>query len=1072
MNKNISDLVIENAYITSLGVKSSDWIRIVILTLSFINSLIINPYNAYADQVLDNQLSSLAWELFNQNKNDQAVKTQYSLLESSRFKNSSEEIKLGILSDLILFEYDKVGIVKTIKDAIELEQIFKSLGLQHSATYNIHLGRLGFYYTLSENYEKADSMTRISVEYCNAGTFSLIQTLEVYSYRAGFLLSKADNLWSLHLGWETHDEIKKQCTKETRDIIAHGLKLAKSQDLQASIFYRYLVAMKERILIDEIRGAFISRDLIDNETRFSLYGNTNRSSSYLLCEYYNSILKNIQYGQIIESLKFLEPLAQVSVDCWGNNPTASKLYTLISDLYLRLYNIDKAEHYLQQAFNVDKHLELDSFKEPNFYIKKFEDIAIKSKEYEREKKLNPLYGFEKAILEQGSIRAKDARFPGVELIPALATFLPEGNTYDFDVLIEEYAHIYGNQSNLSKLNLQTFDNYHINPYINLTSSIIYGQDLDESYYYEDLRKYSQTLGEAKRQLLALIKHSNDTLQKSKLYNYLARYYFYMGNFEESIRAQQNSYNLIITSEGPFTDSALKSQKTLTLLYMLALWESIQNQNKKLVVKYQGAFVNLGTEYLTNIQKYIENHLFSLNDDEKKQLWQPISNWFYNTMLYMGINGSAAECMYNFALFNKGLLLSASLGKIPIHNWKEVRNELDENDMAIEFVNFRNIHGHEIYYAITINKGSIQPSIYPLFSDFEYKDLKIEDEQHYIDTRMNDLIFRPITIPETTKNIYFSPTGVINSFAIENIMDSLGKRASEKWNMYRVSSTREMINRNHNPNSDYANYTALIYGDLDYDCSLNKSDFDYLSSEHPTYSRFRGVTRARVSPLEFSRAEIDTIASMARKKNIDTYLFVGSEGTEESLKYYSRKNINILHLSTHGFYYSDEKISQDGLDSNQKYKFLFPEISLDSDELAMTRSALVLSGGNNIMRGLDIPLNREDGLLTAMEISNLSLNKCDLVSLSACETALGKVSHEGVFGLQRGLKKAGVHCILMSLWEVPDKATSILMQEFYSNLFNGKSKIEALRGAQVYLRNQPEYEEPTNWAGWILLDALN
>ena len=74
----------------------------------------------------------------------------------------------------------------------------------------------------------------------------------------------------------------------------------------------------------------------------------------------------------------------------------------------------------------------------------------------------------------------------------------------------------------------------------------------------------------------------------------------------------------------------------------------------------------------------------------------------------------------------------------------------------------------------------------------------------------------------------------------------------------------------------------------------------------------------------------------------------------------------------------------------------------------------------------------------------------MVVLSACQTGLGDISGEGVFGLQRAFKMAGVKSILMSLWPVNDEATQIFMTEFYRNLTNGQTKREALSSARQAL----------------------
>jgi CHAT domain-containing protein len=94
----------------------------------------------------------------------------------------------------------------------------------------------------------------------------------------------------------------------------------------------------------------------------------------------------------------------------------------------------------------------------------------------------------------------------------------------------------------------------------------------------------------------------------------------------------------------------------------------------------------------------------------------------------------------------------------------------------------------------------------------------------------------------------------------------------------------------------------------------------------------------------------------------------------------------------------------------------------------------------------------------------------LAVLSACETALGEISNEGVYGLQRAFKKAGAHTLIMSLKKVDDDATRILMTSFYKNLLT-MNKLKAFRLAQKQLRQAEggKYDKPKYWASFILLD---
>lgn len=108
--------------------------------------------------------------------------------------------------------------------------------------------------------------------------------------------------------------------------------------------------------------------------------------------------------------------------------------------------------------------------------------------------------------------------------------------------------------------------------------------------------------------------------------------------------------------------------------------------------------------------------------------------------------------------------------------------------------------------------------------------------------------------------------------------------------------------------------------------------------------------------------------------------------------------------------------------------------------------------------------QSDGFLTLGELYSMRLN-ADLVTLSACETGLGKISNgDDVVGLTRGFLYAGSNTIVASLWEVDDQATSFLMEEFYTDLKKG-NKREALRQAQ--LATKKKYEHPFYWAAFQL-----
>jgi len=184
---------------------------------------------------------------------------------------------------------------------------------------------------------------------------------------------------------------------------------------------------------------------------------------------------------------------------------------------------------------------------------------------------------------------------------------------------------------------------------------------------------------------------------------------------------------------------------------------------------------------------------------------------------------------------------------------------------------------------------------------------------------------------------------------------------------------------------------------------------------------------------------------------------------------------IMHLATHGFFLPKLAVSnwEPGRVSNADVQVLAPTTfgRLAVAENPLLRSGLALSGANTWTRGGPLPPEAEDGLLTAEDVTGMDLLATDLVVLSACETGLGDVLRgEGVFGLRRAFLLAGAKTVVMSLWQVPDEETRILMEHFYRRLTAGApaplSRADALRAAQRTLRSDPATADPYFWGAFI------
>ena len=406
-------------------------------------------------------------------------------------------------------------------------------------------------------------------------------------------------------------------------------------------------------------------------------------------------------------------------------------------------------------------------------------------------------------------------------------------------------------------------------------------------------------------------------------------------------------------------------------------------------------------------------------------------------------------------------------------WKDVKKNLANKDLAIEF--YKTWDGN--YGAVLLSNKEDEPQLVILFTQTEldkYKD-------NYFSPEASSLVWKKL-LPymQGKKNIYFATDGELHNIPIEYMPAIDGKgMLSDSWHFFRLSSTRELVNH-----SQVKYHNTVIYGGLKY--SLDTSSMQKDALRYPPTNDTRSVDIATgiamvdrahsgVSDLKYTKIEASKIKELLDSQKIICHLYSDSIGTETSFKHLNADSTNIIHIATHGFYLTKEQFNHFAAATH-----LSEEWSDNAEDLALIRSGLYFSGVNNVLRRRPIPQGVDDGILTAKEISLMNFRNLDLVVLSACQTALGDIGSDGVFGLQRGFKMAGARSLLMSLWKVDDRATQILMEHFYSALLSGKSKTAALHEAQRMVRNYEvtndsgktyPYVNPKFWAAFILLDAI-
>ena len=383
---------------------------------------------------------------------------------------------------------------------------------------------------------------------------------------------------------------------------------------------------------------------------------------------------------------------------------------------------------------------------------------------------------------------------------------------------------------------------------------------------------------------------------------------------------------------------------------------------------------------------------------------------------------------------------------------DVQGHLSGTDVAIEFsvTTYRDVEPQLMAFVLTAQSAPRMVKLCAL------SELEAAQPQAYSGDQVFNLVWAPLQpYLATGTNVYFAADGPLHTVAIEHVP------GTEPYHLFRLSSTRELAK----PAQQRGQ--AALYGGIDYAqrAAVTQAPTDADGATYrdvPDLRLLRGA-RKTIPYLPGSRLEVEAIDTLLRLSHVATTLRQGVDATEESFKHLAGRRLGLLHLSTHGFY----QRAEDATANEQPAE--------SAEDQALSRAGLFLSGAAKSLYGGGQPADQstEDGILTAREISRLDLRGLDLVVLSACETGLGDVSGEGVFGLQRGFKKAGAQTLLMSLWKVDDTATQLLMTEFYRQLTAGLSKRAAFQAAQRYLRQHDggRYDHPEYWAAFVMLDAL-
>ena len=442
------------------------------------------------------------------------------------------------------------------------------------------------------------------------------------------------------------------------------------------------------------------------------------------------------------------------------------------------------------------------------------------------------------------------------------------------------------------------------------------------------------------------------------------------------------------------------------------------------------------------------------------------------------------------------LLSGYATNLHQVKWQDVKNALKQGEAAIEFLNFPaelfSKKDSMVYGALIIQPSSSFPVFVELGSLREIEaiiDSKLPRKADYVDRlytlqhrglveengdkarSLYELIWAPLEkFLSNVNTIYYSNTGLLHRINLGAIPISFDSILFDKYNLVQLRSTRsvalpEII--------EVKSKSALIYGDITYEV-----DSTLLNTTNTVSVDYGNHTRGRESLISFdytkkttntwnklpyTKLEAEKLTTNLKKSGFKVSLLTKSFGSEESFYAATSKNSDsptVIHFATHGFFLPDPRLLEGG-DSDNEFEMA---------QHPMIRSGLLLAGANNAWKSNGTSTQgSEDGILTAYEISQTNLTNTELVVLSACETGLGDIKgDEGVYGLQRAFKIAGVKYLIMSLWQVPDQQTSTFMTFFYKNwLDEGLTVPEAFRRTQKEMRDR--FVDPFAWAGFVLIE---
>ncbi|MBS1910891.1 MAG: CHAT domain-containing protein [Bacteroidetes bacterium] len=428
-------------------------------------------------------------------------------------------------------------------------------------------------------------------------------------------------------------------------------------------------------------------------------------------------------------------------------------------------------------------------------------------------------------------------------------------------------------------------------------------------------------------------------------------------------------------------------------------------------------------------------------------------------------------------------------------WRGVQRALRHGERMVEFLRLPYIAAASgddsvVYCALVLAPGRKEPAFAGLCDErrllgllkVPVGDPRQESGSYIHDAERGEELYNQVWAPidlllHGADSIFLSVDGQLNRVAFGALRNPDGELLLGRYHLHYLYSSHDLV-----PPPRLASEvhrgpgTAAVFGDPRYDADSLELWRTRVGPVPPDSSGRGGAGREpqlelpreagvgdSLPRLSASAQEVRDVAAILRRHAFRVDRSTDIEATEEAFE--RLRSPTVLHVATHGFFFSDPMCPRDELIARQSAG---GASALRYAENPLLRSGLLFAGADRAWT-LHAPAEGiADGIVTAYDVAHMNLSGTQLVVLSACETGLGDIMvGEGVFGLKRAFRAAGARAVMMSLWKVPDKQTAELMRLFYANwLDRGMTKPAALVAAQREMAGK--YGDPYYWAAFVLV----